>query len=103
MNAKFYYDRKHKSMFMKQNDYVFFKFYKSYNISSTNFSCKYNQQFVNFFYYEKNKTINLSFNYFESLTNTFDFQRRSIEKMFFVVDEFFQSFTIKLFEFDVCQ
>ena len=47
--------------------------------------------------------INLSFDYFELLTNTFDFQHRSTKKMFFVVDEFFQLFTIKLFELDVCR
>ena len=75
---------------MKQDNYVFFKLHKNYNISSTNFSCKYNQQFVDFFFItKKNKTINLSFDYFESLTNTFDFQHRSIKKMFFVLDEFF--------------
>ena len=49
MNAKFYYDRKHEFMFMKQDDYAFFKLHKSYNISSTNFNRKYNQQFVDFF------------------------------------------------------
>ena len=91
-------------MFIKQNDYVFFKLHKNYNISSINFNRKYNQQFVNFFFItKKNKTINLLFDYFESLTNTFDFQHRLIEKMLFVIDEFFQSFTIKLFEFDVCR
>ena len=53
MNAKFYYDRKHELMFMKQNDYAFFKLYKNYNISSTDFSRKYNQQFVDFFFITK--------------------------------------------------
>ena len=49
MNAKFHYDRKHKLMFMKQDDYALLKLHKSYNISSTNFNRKYNQQFVDFF------------------------------------------------------
>ena len=49
MNAKFHYDRKHELMFMKQDDYAFFKLHKSYNISSTDFSRKYNQQFVDLF------------------------------------------------------
>ena len=48
MNAKFHYDRKHESMFMKQEDVALIKLHKSYNISSA-ISKKYDQQFVESF------------------------------------------------------
>ena len=48
MNVKFHYDRKHESMFMKQEDVTLIKLHKDHNIFST-ISKKYDQQFVEFF------------------------------------------------------
>ena len=48
MNAKFHYDRKHESMFMKQKDVALIKLHKNYNIFSA-ISKKYDQQFVESF------------------------------------------------------
>ena len=48
INAKFHYDRKHESMFMKQKDVALIKLHKNYNISLI-ISKKYDQQFVEFF------------------------------------------------------
>ena len=48
MNVKFHYDRKHESMFMKQEDVALIKLHKNYNISSA-INKKYDQQFVEFF------------------------------------------------------
>lgn len=45
MNAKFYYDRKHQPLFIKQGNYALIKLPKGYNIPSTA-SRKYSQQFV---------------------------------------------------------
>ena len=48
MNAKFHYDKKHESMFMKQKNVTLIKLHKNYSIFST-ISKKYDQQFVEFF------------------------------------------------------
>ena len=48
MNAKFHYDKKHESMFMKQENVALIKLHKNYNISST-ISKKYDQQCVESF------------------------------------------------------
>ena len=45
ISVKFYYNRKHQFMFMKQNDYALIKLYKGYNIPAAT-NRKYNQQFV---------------------------------------------------------
>ena len=48
MNVKFHYDKKHESMFMKQENVTLIKLHKNYNIFSI-ISKKYDQQFVEFF------------------------------------------------------
>ena len=48
MNAKFHYDRKHQSLYMKSNDYVLIQFHKKYNIFSI-ISKKIDQQYVDSF------------------------------------------------------
>ena len=48
MNAKFHYDKKHQSLFMKKDDYAFIKLHKNYNISFVT-SRKYDQQYVDSF------------------------------------------------------
>ena len=48
INAKFYYNKKHEFMFMKQKNVSFIKLHKNYNIFSI-INKKYDQQFVEFF------------------------------------------------------
>ena len=48
MNAKFHYDRKHQSLYIKPSDYAFIQFHKEYNIFST-INKKIDQQYVDLF------------------------------------------------------
>ena len=48
MNAKFHYDRKHQSFYMKSSDYAFIQLHKKYNILSI-ISKKIDQQYVDSF------------------------------------------------------
>ena len=50
MTSKYYYDRKHQSLFMKTDDYVLIRLHHDYNISSTKvLDSKLNQQYIDFF------------------------------------------------------
>ena len=50
MYVKFIYDKKHKSIFMKTNNWIFFRLYKKYNIFSIKIiKKKLFQQYVDFF------------------------------------------------------
>ena len=50
MNAKYHYDRKHQSLFMKIDDYALLRLHRDYEIFSiVRYESKFNQQYVDFF------------------------------------------------------
>ena len=92
MQFKFHYDNNHKSLFMKINEWTFFRLYKSYKVSIIARIKKYFQQYVDSFQIiEKNRIIRLSFNFIKALTHTICFHCDSIEIDIVVKYKFFSS------------
>ena len=101
MYFKLKYDRKHQSLYMRVDDWVFFSITQEIqNFNNNTFEKKVVTTVCRLISnHKKNRSINLSFRYFRILTRAFCIYHNLVEVNIVVVDELFSTFAFYKIEF----